>query len=154
MYNTLPAQETNIISEQVKTLVIDALLKANQALCEAVLFHASNLLEVVLPLRTSHATREPGVSQGIQRLDCQICRDVVFRFGIRRASEGRKCLNTSCYAREAHCPNLSAGAVKLLVENARTVWVGAHGDDTAAFGALDNAAIRRCVPLAVSTEVL
>jgi hypothetical protein len=153
MYSTLPAKETNIISEQ-SLLVIDALLEANQALFEAVSFHVLNLLEVVLSLRTSHATRESGVSQGIQRLDRHICRDGVCWFRIRRAFKCRECLYASGDAGKAHCPKLLALALEVLVENAGTVWVGSHGDDAASFGTLDDAAVRGRVPLAVTAEIL
>jgi hypothetical protein len=111
------------------TLVIHILLQPNQPLAEPMLLHILQLLQMLLPLRTPHAAREPIRGQRFQA-------QIGVGLGLRRHRPRNAHTSTTL---ERHVlwqsrggagkPQRAdrVGAVEVLVQSAVAAWVGADG---------------------------
>lgn len=133
------------------TLVIRILLEPNQPLAEPILLHSLQLLQMLLPLRTPHAAREPIRGQRLQA-------EIRVGLGLRRHRPRNAQTNTTL---ERHVlwqsrggagkPQRAdrVGAVEVLVQGAVAAWIRADG-----LGRCDPAVCVWEGPAAAAGEVL
>jgi hypothetical protein len=152
MYNASRVRATQEMQpcEKWSLLVVHTLLESNKTLAKPILLHTRDLLEMVQSLRATDTSSESRVSQGVQRLDRHATSSSLC---VREALESSERWKTASNTWEAHGSDLVSGAIKLLIQDARTIGVGADGHDASSCRALDHAAIRRWVPLTISLEV-